>query len=252
MRLTVLGSSASYADAGRACAGHLVQDGATAVLVDCGNGTLANLARVLDPTALDAVIITHEHIDHFADLYALQAALRYAPTGTAPAVPLYLPAGLFERIAAVLNERGRAELADAFIVRELAEGFPVLAGRLTIIPSEVDHVTPTFGLRITNGRCTLAYTSDTAPGERATELARGADVLLAEATLPAAYAGRAPHLTPAQAGRLAHEAGTKTLVLTHLWPTVDRIAAAAEAEEVFSGRIVVAEEMTTIDCEEER
>lgn len=250
MRLTVLGSSASYASAGRACAGYLVGDGGTSVLLDCGNGTIANLASVLDPLAVGAVVITHEHIDHFADLYALQAALRYAPSGPVPALPLYLPAGLFERIGAVLNDHGRGELAEAFVVHELAAGVSFTVGDLTITPYQVDHVEPTFALRITDGACTLVYTSDTAPSEPAFQVAQGADVLLADATLPAEYAGRAPHLTAGQAGWLAHEANARVLVLTHLWPTVDREVARAEAQAAFEGRVIIAEELGVIDCEE--
>lgn len=250
MRLTVLGSSASYAGAGRACAGYLVSDGGVSVLLDCGNGTIANLACVADPLALGAVVITHEHIDHFADLYALQAALRYAPSGPAPALPLYLPAGLFDRIGAVLNEHGRGELAAAFVVHELAAGVSFTVGGLTITPHVVDHVEPTFALRITDGACTLVYTSDTAPSRPAFNVAKGADVLLAEATLPAEYVDRAPHLTAGQAGLLAHEANARVLVLTHLWPTVDREVARAEAQAAFEGRVIIAEELGVIDCEE--
>lgn len=250
MRLTVLGSSASYASAGRACAGYLVSDGSASVLLDCGNGTIANLASVSDPLALGAVVITHEHIDHFADLYALQAALRYAPSGPVPALPLYLPAGLFERIGAVLNDHGRGELAEAFVVHELAAGVSFTVGGLTITPHQVDHVEPTFALRITDGACTLVYTSDTAPSRPAFEAAQGADVLLADATLPAEYAGHVPHLTAGQAGWLAHEANARVLVLTHLWPTVDREVARAEAQAAFEGRVIIAEELSVIDCEE--
>lgn len=250
MRLTVLGSSASYASAGRACAGYLVSDGDTSVLLDCGNGTIANLASVSDPLALGAVVITHEHVDHFADLYALQAALRYAPSGPVPPLPLYLPAGLFARIGSVLNDHGRGELAEAFVVHELASDAPFAVGGLGIAPHLVDHVEPTFALRVTNGACTLVYTSDTAPSRPVFEVARGADVLLAEATLPTEYAGRAPHLTAGQAGWLAHEANARTLVLTHLWPTVDRALARAQARAAFEGQVIIAEELGVVDCEE--
>lgn len=249
MRLTVLGSAASYPDAGRACAGHLVTADGARVLMDCGNGVLANLGRVTDPTTLDAVFITHGHTDHFADLYALQAALRYAPAGALPPLPLYLPAGLFDRIASVLSVRGAQELAEAFEVRPLKEGEPVRVGGLCVTPRRVDHVDPTYALVAESDDLRLVYTSDTAYGAAALETARGAQVLLAEATLPPAYAGRAAHMTPAEAGDLAREADAGTLVLTHLWPTVDRAAAAREAGERFGGRVIVADELETIDID---
>lgn len=249
MRLTVLGSSASYASAGRACAGYLVREGGASVLFDCGNGVIANLASVIDPITLDAVFVTHEHIDHFADIYALQAALRYAPSGPVRALSLHVPPGLFERMGAVLGERGRTELAEAFDVHELSEGAAVRVGGLTITPRLVDHVDPTFALIAENGAARLAYTSDSRLGATVIEAASGARVLLADATLPEEYAGRSAHMTPKEAGELARDAGVGMLVLTHLWPTVDRTRAAEEAAGSFQGRIVVANELDDIVVE---
>ena len=111
MRVTVLGSSASYAGPGQACSGYLVEHADVRVLMDCGNGVVANLAAVADPTTLDAVFITHEHPDHFLDIYALAALLRYAPQGPLAPLALWLPPGLFERMGCLLSERGRDELA---------------------------------------------------------------------------------------------------------------------------------------------
>ena len=243
MRLTVLGSAASFADAGRACAGHLIRTHDVAVLFDCGNGVLSNLGRVMDPLELDAVFITHEHVDHFADVYALQAALRYAPDGPRPPMPLYMPPGLFQRMSAVLSERGRAELAEAFVVHEMVDGAEVGIGALRIVPRTVDHVDPTFALIATADGSVLCYTADTAPGEAVVAAARGADVLLAEATLPPAYQGKVAHMTAGEAAALAVEADVGVLVLSHLWPSVDRATAAREAREVFPGRVIVADEL---------
>ncbi len=252
MRLTILGSSASYADAGRACAGYLVESGGVRVLLDCGNGTVANLSSVTDPTTLDAVFITHGHIDHFADIYALQAALRYAPEGPAPPLDLYVPPGLFETMGCVLTERGRQELIEAFRVHALARDGSVAVGDVTIEATLVDHLQPTFALAVVSDGARLAYTSDTRLGDAVRAFARGADVLLADATLPEPYAGRADHMTPREAGELAADAQVATLVLTHLWPSVDREQARREASECFEGRIIVASELESIDVVRER
>ncbi len=247
MRLTVLGSSASYAGAGQACAGHLVESGDTALLLDCGNGTLANLGQVLDPLRLSAVFVSHSHPDHFLDLYALQALLRYAPDGPAAPLDLFVPAGLFERMACLLSERGAAELAAAFRPHVHAPGVPVRVGDLTVEPREVDHTAGSFAFRVDNGTATLCYTADTAFGPKIREAAKGADLLLAEATLPPAYAGAAPHMTAAEAGELACEAGAATLVLTHVWPTNDREQMAAQAAKACDSNVFVAREFDSFD-----
>lgn len=247
MRLTILGSSASYAGPGHACAGYLVEGERARVLMDCGNGTLANLGAVTDPATLDAVFVTHEHPDHFADLYALQALLRYAPAGPVGSLPLYLPEGLFERILALLNDRGRDEFVQAFSPHALTDGVTLEFDGLAVTPVAVEHVEPTFALVAEEGSARLCYTADTKPGLKVLAAAASVDLLLAEATLPEEYAGAAPHMTAAQAGALAYQAGALSLVLTHLWPSVDRDAAAEAATKTYGSRAHVARELDTYD-----
>jgi len=249
VRLIVLGSAASYPGPGRACAGHLVQTATTSVLLDCGNGVLSNLGRVIDPVTLSAVVISHGHIDHFADVFALQAALRYAPTGPVPPLPLYLPAGLFERMECLLGERGAHELKEAFQVHEIVPGLRIDVGDLEVVARPVDHGQAACAMVVAGDGARLCYTGDTKLGDGVREAARGVGTLLADATLPEEYAGRAPHMTPAEAAELAHEAGAHTLVMTHLWPTVDRTRALADARERFGGRVIVADENLALDID---
>jgi ribonuclease BN (tRNA processing enzyme) len=247
MHLTVLGSSASWAGAGRACAGHLVVAGGTSVLLDCGNGSLANAASHTDVTALDAVFVSHTHPDHWADLYSLLAALRFAPGGPVGRLPLHLPEGLFERMSAPLSDHGREAFAAAFEPTRLVDGAPVSIGRIDITPRLVDHDGLSFGFRVEAEGSRLCYTGDTRYGDLARVAAAGCDVLLADCTLPTSYEGLAPHMTPGEAGRLAAESGARTLVLTHIWPTAGREELLADATSTFRGEILLAEESMSID-----
>lgn len=250
MRLTEVGSAASYAGAGAATASHLVQEGATSVLLDCGHGALGMLGGFMDPLALTAVVVTHEHVDHFADVWALQAAVTYAPEGRKPAVELYGPPGLLRRIQCIMSEQGARDLAEQLSFHQLVAGDRVVIGGLEVKALASEHIGDSMGLHVhrADGRGgVLGYTSDTAPGPRASAIAAGTDVLLAEATLPGAYAGRAPHLTPAQAAALARDAGVRTLVLTHLWPTADRAALLAEARSVWDGDIRLGQAGLVVD-----
>ena len=247
MRLTVLGSSASCAGPGQACAGHFLEAGGARVLFDCGNGVLANLGRLEDPVALDAVFITHNHADHYADIYGLQSMIRYAPQGPVGPVPLYVPGNLFERMQCLLSERGAREFAEAFVPIELVDGETITIGELEITPFEVVHTKPTFALRAHLDGTTLCYTSDTTPGDHVLRAAHDVDLLVAEATLPEEYSGMAPHMTAAEAGRAAREAGARALTLVHVWPTNDRKLMAELASKAFGKPVVVAEEFDVYD-----
>jgi ribonuclease BN (tRNA processing enzyme) len=247
MRVTVLGSSASYAGAGQACAGHLVEAGGTKVLFDCGNGVLANLSKVVDPLELAAVFITHSHPDHFSDLYALQALLRYAPAGPAPALDVYLPEGLFDRMKCLLSDRGAEQFAEAFVPHVLVEDATYLIGDISIRPHHVDHTPPSFAFVVEADGARLAYTGDTAPNDGAVVAAGGADLLLAEATMPEEYKDAAPHMAASQAGQMAREAHVGELVLVHMWPTNDRSEMRRVAEEAFGGRVTAATELDTFE-----
>ena len=219
------------------------------MLLDCGSGVVANLAQVVDPTALDAVFITHNHPDHYADLYVLHAALRYAPDGPKPPLPLYLPAGLWERIPLLLSERGAADIAEAFIPITLVASESITIGGLTVTPHPVQHTDPTFALVAVADGATLTYTADTAPCGGVEQAAQGADLLLAEATLEEAYEGLAPHMTAKQAGALAREAGVRALALVHVWPTNDRERMARDATAEFGATVIVASEFDEFDIE---
>src|SRR6266480_4965322 len=87
MRITVLGKSPSWQDAGGACSGYLIEDGGTTVLLDCGNGVFSKLRQHLDYTELDAVLVSHLHADHFLDLIPYAYALTYAPRQQPVPVP---------------------------------------------------------------------------------------------------------------------------------------------------------------------
>jgi ribonuclease BN (tRNA processing enzyme) len=249
MQLTVLGSAASFAGAGQACSGYLVESEGTTVMVDCGNGAVANAAEVTDVTSLDAVVVSHTHADHFLDLYALQAALRFAPEGPVGSLPIYLPEGLWERMNALLPPSGRAHLGEAFEPHVHQPGEELIFGGLTVTAFPVDHDGPSFGFVVQTEGARLAYTGDTRDGDAVRALAVGCDVLVAECTLPAEYAGSAPHLTPGEAGRLAKESGAGLLVLTHLWPTADHERMLREASTASGGEVVLAQELMTIEIE---
>ena len=87
MRLTVLGKSPSWQDAGGACSGYLIEEGEHLLLLDCGNGVFGKLRQHCDYVDVDTVAISHLHADHFLDLVPYSYALTYAPRQQPVPVP---------------------------------------------------------------------------------------------------------------------------------------------------------------------
>ena len=238
MRLTVFGGCGGWPAAGLACSGYLVEHDGFRVLIDPGYAIMPRLLDVFDAADVDAVIVSHGHPDHCADLNPLlrARALREEP---APALPVYAPAGALDAVLA-LDLPGM--LADAIALGEFRPGAGLAVGPFVVRSWLLPHWVPNAGLRLEAGGACLAYTGDTGPSPDLLSLALGADVLLAEATYPWQVPARdARYLSSArQAGQLAGQAGAGRLVLTHLWPGTDPEAAVRAASAGYAGDIDVA------------
>ena len=259
MRLTVLGKSPSWQDADGACSGYLIEEGDTCLLVDCGNGVFAKLRRYRDYGAVDAVVISHLHADHFLDLVPFAYALTYAPKRQPvpiqrwpgeqwPRKPrLICPPGSRELFRRVVGSWGNDDLIEnAFDIEEYVVDDRPEVGALRIEFTSVPHFTETFALRIrssANGGGWIAYGADSSPNESVVDFAQGADLLIIEATLPRPErTGQRGHLTPREAGEHAKAAAVKQVLLTHMSDEMDELWARREAEEGFGAPVHLARE----------
>jgi ribonuclease BN (tRNA processing enzyme) len=258
MRVTVLGKSPSWEDAGGACSGYLIDEGDTAVLLDCGNGVFSKLRLYRDYTAVDAVLISHLHADHFLDLvpyaYALTHAPRQQPVPVAewpgtknPARPrLLAPPGARRTFRRIVGAWGDDDLVEkAFRLEEYDPTRPLELGELRVRFSEVPHFTTTYAIdfRSANGAGRFTYGADSRPSEELIELARDTDLLIVEATLPRPErSGERGHMTPAEAGDHARRAGARRVVLTHISDELDEGWALEQGREAFGDAIEVARE----------
>jgi ribonuclease BN (tRNA processing enzyme) len=243
VRLWVLGRSGGYPRPGEACSGYLVESGDLRVLVDLGHGVLSRLLLRVDVYRLDAVVLSHLHPDHVADLPALRVALRWGrrPPSWRGRLPVLAPAGAAEYFAHVVGEPTLEEL-DFY---GLPDSESVDLDGLRLRFRRTRHPVETYAVRVEGPGGVLVYTADTAPSEAVAELGSGADLLLAEATLSEAYADRAEaagHMTGAQAGALARAAGARRLLLTHFFPTTDPQESVTAAQKAFGGPVEAAEE----------
>jgi ribonuclease BN (tRNA processing enzyme) len=231
LAVTVLGCSGSYPGPGGACSGYLVQGGGTSVWLDAGSGTLANLQRHVPLDGIDAVVISHEHVDHWTDLEHLAVAYKWVVDRRG--VPVYAQDSLYP-----LLRVGPA--ADVFDWRPIGDGSTVAIGALDFHFSQTDHSVPTLASRVDCAGRALAYSADTGPGWGFEVFGEGIDLALCEATYLSDQEGNLPHLSARQAGDLARRAGVDRLVITHQWSSTDPDAARAEAAAAFGGPVEVA------------
>lgn len=258
MRLTVLGKSPSWQDAGGACSGYLLSARDTRVVLDCGNGVFAKLRRYCDYTSVDAVVLTHLHADHFLDLVPFAYALTYAPRqqpvpvdrwpGTeSPSRPrLIAPegtGGLFRRIVGTWGNERLVE--EAFAIEEYTAADRPQIGPLRLTFQPVPHFTATCAVAVesadSNGK--LVFGADSRPTHDLVEFAHEADLLLVEATLPRPErSGERGHMTPREAGEHGRAAAARRLVLTHISDELDGLWAQAEAADAFGGPVELARE----------
>ncbi|HWD06630.1 MAG TPA: MBL fold metallo-hydrolase [Amycolatopsis sp.] len=231
-RLIVLGSCGAWPEPGRACAGLLLSEGDHHTVLDLGYGAASRLFTHVEAKDLGAVVATHEHPDHIADLTALSRA--WHDTAGPARLPLHCTPGVLHRLEAA---EPRPHPATVFEVHPFAGPAALGPWRLTSAP--LPHHVPNHGVRLSSAAATVAYSGDTGPSPLLVELARDADLLVCEATVDEPEA----HLmTAAEAGRTAANAGVKTLLLTHFWPGADRVAAQASARREFSGEVLIANE----------
>ena len=238
----MLGCSGSFGGAGgAACSGYLLRSGETSIWVDCGNGTFGHLQEHMAVEDLTAVVMTHGHPDHCVDIYGLHVLFRYG-LGIEN-LPVYTPEGLDKFLLSLVSDWG-----DTFDWRVVGDNDTTTVGDIDLRFSRTDHPPPTFAVEASNGGRRMIYTADTGPDWTVGAFDPGADLVLSESTYLDANIPAPIHLSAKQAGTAAREAKAQRLILTHLWPFVDRMEAAEEGSEAFGSGITLASQglVTTI------
>ena len=242
--LTVYGCAGSHTGFGRMCSGYLVEAAGRKILLDAGNGSTGNLQREHRLGDLDAIVISHRHVDHCIDLIGCYYNLRFDPDHSGR-MPLYAAAEVHDLLTSLLSGDAPMSFDDLFAHQEVGHGDHVQIGEVSLTFARSLHPVPTVSTRIEVDGVTLVYSGDSAGGEDLVEIARGADLLLCEATWVGDPADYPPdiHLTAAEAAKVANEAGVERLILTHLAGATDREQALAEAAAIFEGTVELAEDL---------
>lgn len=233
LTVTVLGYSGTYAGPGGACSGYLVRSPGATVVVDLGSGTFANLQRHVEPSAVDAVVLSHEHPDHWLDLPLLRNAFRYV-LGLSD-LPVYGTAGTLALAETVIGD-----IEPTLRWHTVTAASRVEVGDLRLRFDRTDHPVETLAVRVDGAGRSLVYSADTGPAWDGAGVGGGVDTFLCEASFLPEEEGRHQHLSARQAAALAGRIGARRLVLTHIPPVTDPARQQALAAAAFAGPVELA------------
>jgi ribonuclease BN (tRNA processing enzyme) len=243
MKLTIIGSWGGYPKKNEASSGYLLEHNGYRLLVDCGSGVLSKLQNFIEPEDLDAVILSHFHPDHIADIGVLQHARLIQGFlgknfGCLPIYGHHFDQVEFEKLTYKNITKGIAYNSNQCLK----------LGPFTISFLRTNHPVECFAMRFEVEGKVLVYTADTSFKEELIEFSTEADVLLCECNFYQGQNGQgAGHMTSIDAGILAQQANVKKLILTHLPHYGEQTKLVEEASTKYEGPISLASEGLNIE-----
>ncbi len=234
LKVTVLGCSGSYASSGGACTGFLVQSPEANVWLDAGPGTLANLQDHIDLSELSAIVLTHEHADHWLELPVVYNAIRH--------YVLCEPIPVFGTEGTLKLARSMCEsIEESFTCHVIKDGDSQQISDQLWKWSRTQHYVETLACRIQVAESSLIFTADTGPDWDVGSLGSYVDLAISESTfLSNRETEGILHLSARQAGILASKINADKLILSHIAPGEDPSAHLKEAKTTFSGPVLLA------------
>lgn len=223
MRFRVIGSGTLRPDPDRGSPGYWVECRGRGILVDCGTGTLRNMARFgVAWQRVTHLVISHFHTDHVADIAPLLFALKHGidrPRND----PLTIlgPPGVQDHMEALARAHGDFVLDPGFPVEivGLTPGDPWIcpSGAFRLNSYDTIHAHPSLAFRLEADGGALGYTGDTGPDPSLGRFMCGCHLLVAECSNPDG-AETEFHLTPASLAELAGLARPELLITVHVYP----------------------------------
>ncbi|NSL52013.1 MBL fold metallo-hydrolase [Calidifontibacillus erzurumensis] len=238
MKLTVVGFWGGFPQANGASSGYLLQDNGFSLLIDCGSAVLSKVQQYVHVMDLDAVILSHYHHDHIADIGPLQyARMIHTMLGKKQKeLPIYghmADQENFERLTRLPYTKGYAYNPEESLK----------LGPFTISFLKTKHPVVCYAMRITNGEKTICYTADSSFLPEFIDFAKDSDLLICECNLYSGQNGEnAGHMTCDEAGFIAKEARVKKLLLTHLPHFGEHQELVEKAQAIYDGPVELAKE----------
>jgi ribonuclease BN (tRNA processing enzyme) len=246
LELTVLGAGPAWSDRpGSSGASYLVRTGRTAILLDLGQGSFPRLIQAIEPSTLDAVLISHLHPDHFIDLIPLRHYLAYQLVPRR-SVRVVAPASLADRIDALHDQPG---FTAATLECEAWPVAPFAIGELEVEARRVTHTANSHAVRVGRaGEPGLVYSGDCGVAADLAPLIRPGDTLLVEVSFGSGPVPKGSfHLDAPAIASLVTTARPAQVLLTHIQMGLDRVAPVRIVAEAFGGPVTLVEPGAVFD-----
>ncbi|HKZ77785.1 MAG TPA: MBL fold metallo-hydrolase [Pyrinomonadaceae bacterium] len=253
MKLVVLGSGTSVPHSQRASAAFWLETDAARLLLDVSADAMHRMAQErLDWPNLDAIWVSHFHLDHVGGLAPFLFATKWAPQTLSRrrSLHIYGAVGL-EKLLKAFDEANHYNLFEQNFAIDVAEiepgdNFQIVPG-LAATTFSTPHTEESLAIRLTDARgLSLVYSSDTGYSDELIEFARGAELLLLECSFRK-HKPVQSHLELADALAVAARCQPRRLVLTHLYPEWDGYDVAREAAKIWPGETIEAVDGLRID-----
>lgn len=243
MKLTVLGCYGTFPGTNGACSGYLVQDEGVNILIDCGNGVISRAQRYCKIEDINAIVLSHLHLDHMADAFVLKYAIetKMAKGQKIDRIKLFLPGSPWESIGELYD-------SNVFDIVKINEGLEVSVVGLYLSFVGMRHLIESYAVVIKKEEKKFVYSGDTGFNGELGKAAENADIFLCESTFLESE-GKCQfdhHLSAAMAGRIAAGAKVKKLLLTHFWYEEDKEKYLFEARKYFEN-VYLAKELSIYD-----
>jgi ribonuclease BN (tRNA processing enzyme) len=226
--LTAVGTGTASPEGDRACSGYHLETGGVRLLLDCGPGVVHSMARLgVDWRRVTHLVLTHFHNDHIGDVPMLFFAWKHGmrPARSEP-LTVVGPAGtgkLLERMADVFGGHMRDFDFDVTIDEVEPGAERRLGDVVRLRTAKTPHTDESLAYRVEADGRSFCYTGDTGMSRDLASFAQSVDALLIECSVPDDHP-MPTHLSPAQVAAMARIALPRLLLVTHVFPVLDRHA----------------------------
>ncbi|MDP6685763.1 MAG: MBL fold metallo-hydrolase [Candidatus Omnitrophota bacterium] len=251
MDITLLGTGTGVPSSHRSPPCVAIKFGGKTAIFDSGPGTLNNLLEIgIDCLSIDYIFYTHLHLDHVADFASILFAAKIPPRVRKKPLTVYGPKGLKDYYKKIYELYQETICTDSYKLSvEEIENKEITLGGLSISTKTLVHHGGGMGYRILTPKGKIVvYSGDTDYTKDIIELSKGADILITECSTPDEVKMNG-HLTPTTAGKVAHQAKVKKLVLVHLYPICDESDIITPCKKEYSGEIIIGQDLMQFEVD---